>query len=576
VKRSPNGAALLDANGSALRYDQPLFTEDYTGLRDLDEYYGGELLMVGSLFEAAHARGLTTVAIGKSGPAYLQDRHRLGAVFDEKAVWPLELVKELQKAGLKLPKATAEAYQPGEVTIDEAANGSPTTIPPSTKLPDGKTTDPTSDAGAPGSASNAYLMDVYLKHLLPDKAPELTVLWNRNPDTAQHWYGPGTRQVKAALRENDTQLGALLDTLTQLGWLESTNVVVVSDHGHSSVSGPLDTFPLRSIEGTGADARVGAINASGFSVSGDVRLADLLARIGRFHAYDGIGCLYDPVMSGIGVSGKPLYAVRTDDAKGRVCGVDPKTGKGSAKYTTPAYRIPSPVPKDAVVVALNGGTDAVYVPSHDAALVQRVARFLQARPEVGVVFQSSRYPAMPGVLPMDGVRIESKDQRRNADLLVSYAYDENATVQGMKGTIYEGAQSYRGMHGSFSPADIHNTLIALGPDFRKSWKDDLPTGNADVAPTIAKILGLELPKADGRTLDEALVGGATPPAYELHAPEQLSSTAATRLEVISPGDTDGTRVDQTKNRYRSMVQFRDLGREGRVYRYFDWARAVRE
>jgi arylsulfatase A-like enzyme len=382
--------------------------------------------------------------------------------------------------------------------------------------------------------------------------------------------------MKQALRENDDQLGALLDTLKTLGWLESTNVVVVSDHGHSSVSGPLDVFPLRGIEGTGDGAKVGAVDANGFSVSGDVRLADLLTRVGKFHAYDGIGCLYNPVMSGIGVTGKPLYAERTDDAKGRVCGVDAKTGKGGAKYTTPAYKVPSPVPKDAVVIALNGGTDAIYVPSHDAALVQRVVRFLQARPEVGVIFQSSRYPAMAGVLPMEGVRIESKDERRNADLLVSYAYDENAVVQGMKGTIHEGAQNYRGMHGSFSPVDIHNTLIASGPDFRKSWKDTLPTGNVDVAPTIAKILGLELPAADGRTLDEALAGGIEPSAYELHAPEELSSTAATGLKVLLPGDTDGVRVDRTKRGYRSVVQYRDLAREGRTYRYFDWARALRE
>ena len=50
---------------------------------------------------------------------------------------------------------------------------------------------------------------------------------------------------------------------------------------------------------------------------------------------------------------------------------------------------------------------------------------------------------------------------------------------------------YRGMHGSFSPIDVHNTLIAYGPDFREGMRDTLPTGNVDVAPTIASILGLE-------------------------------------------------------------------------------------
>ena len=43
------------------------------------------------------------------------------------------------------------------------------------------------------------------------------------------------------------------------------------------------------------------------------------------------------------------------------------------------------------------------------------------------------------------------------------------------------------MHGSFSPLDVHNTLIAFGPDFREGLKDPLPSGNVDVAPTIAGI-----------------------------------------------------------------------------------------
>ena len=35
-----------------------------------------------------------------------------------------------------------------------------------------------------------------------------------------------------------------------------------------------------------------------------------------------------------------------------------------------------------------------------------------------------------------------------------------------QGTEYESAQNYRGMHGSFSPIDVHNTMIARGPDFK--------------------------------------------------------------------------------------------------------------
>jgi hypothetical protein len=62
------------------------------------------------------------------------------------------------------------------------------------------------------------------------------------------------------------------------------------------------------------------------------------------------------------------------------------------------------------------------------------------------------------------------------------------------------------MHGSFSPVDVRNTLIAVGPDFRGGYADDYPTSNLDVAPTLAALLHVSLPHAEGRVLDEALRG----------------------------------------------------------------------
>src|SRR5258708_25076308 len=105
-ERSLNGTALLTDAGAPVRYEAPVFTEDYTVVRDLDDYYGGDLLQAGSLIEIARARGLTTAVIGKSGPAYLQDRHKRGYVLDEKPVGPVSLGKELQAAAGRVPKRT--------------------------------------------------------------------------------------------------------------------------------------------------------------------------------------------------------------------------------------------------------------------------------------------------------------------------------------------------------------------------------------------------------------------------------------------------------------------------------------
>jgi arylsulfatase A-like enzyme len=579
-KRSPSGAALLSDAGALIRYEAPVFTEDYTVVRDLDEFYDGDLLQSASLLEVARAHGLTTAAIGKSGPAYLQDRHARGYVLDEKAVWPLSLVEELRAAGVRVPKTTGSAYPPGVVTADADHDGDPTAIPPSKKLADGQSTDPTDTSGGPASRDNAYLMDAYANYILPVKKPELTVLWLRNPDTAEHWYGPGTPNVRQALRDLDGLLGGLLDKLSGLGWLDSTDVIVVSDHGHSTVSGRLAAFPLRAIvpgKLPGEGGAVGGKDPSGYSVSGDVRLADLLTRIAKLKAFDGIGCLYDPVLSGVGPDGRPLYPVHTDDANGSVCGKDPKTGQGFIKYNTRAYFVPATLPDDALIVAVNGGSDYVYVPSHDFALVQKTVTFLQSREEVGPLFVAARYAGIAGTLPMAVLGVESADPRRIPDIVVGYDYDENATVAGLRGIEYEGAQNYRGMHGSFSPIDIHNTLVASGPDLRKGWVDPLPTANVDVAPTVARLLGLSLPKADGRSLDEALISGGAPSTdYRIETPAPVTSPEATGLRVMLPTDTDGSRLDKTKTKYRVVLKTRSLVHQGKAYTYYDWARAERE
>jgi arylsulfatase A-like enzyme len=52
---------------------------------------------------------------------------------------------------------------------------------------------------------------------------------------------------------------------------------------------------------------------------------------------------------------------------------------------------------------------------------------------------------------------------------------------------------------------MHNTLIAAGPDFRRGYVDDLPSGNVDLAPTILRILEIAAPeRLDGRILSEAM------------------------------------------------------------------------
>ncbi len=65
------------------------------------------------------------------------------------------------------------------------------------------------------------------------------------------------------------------------------------------------------------------------------------------------------------------------------------------------------------------------------------------------------------------------------------------------------------MHGGFGRDSTFNNMAAVGPDFKQGFEDALPVSNADIAPTLARLLGLSLPpkgRLQGRVLAEALKG----------------------------------------------------------------------
>ncbi len=103
---------------------------------------------------------------------------------------------------------------------------------------------PDTTQGAPEDAANKYMMSLFTQYILPKKLPDLSLIWFRTPDNVEHGYGPGTPNAVAGLRSQDARLGELLAALKANGMDGSTNVVVVSDHGHSTVSGP-HSVPIR-------------------------------------------------------------------------------------------------------------------------------------------------------------------------------------------------------------------------------------------------------------------------------------------------------------------------------------------
>ena len=560
--------------GVAVDFTQPQFTEDWGILDDLNTYYqknyNQSLLTVGTLFQAAQAAKLTTFAGGKSGPAYLQDYNRGGLIVDENTVYPQSLITELQAKGFALPANTPFMYATGAVTL-ASGNGTPTASGGKTNLLDGATPDPTSTAGSRQANANQYLANVFTNDIITNHLPDLSLFWLRNPDATQHDYGPGTANYNAALQAQDAVLAQIGAALTSAGQFGTTNIIVVSDHAHSSVSGPQTIFPLRSIvaSSTAGVNTVGTPTTSGYSVSGFVRGADLLTKAG-FHAYDGNGCINEPVLHGITAAGTPVYAPQVD-ATGSIC------GSAGAKYTTPSYKVTGTLPSDAVIVVTPGGSEMYFVPSHNPVVVNKLVAFLQSREEYGAIFVDQQYGNIPGTFNASAAKLQNASAR-NPDILVSMNFDETQSVAGKIGTTFNNSANNRGMHGSFSPIDVHNTLVMYGPDFKAGFTDTLPSGNVDVAPTVAALLGLSLPKADGRPLLEALTtGGAAATGYSV-TPGTLSTTNVTGVKFQALTDPTGATLDTTlTGTYGATMHTKVLtDPTGKSYTYFDYVKVSRQ
>ena len=159
-----------------------------------------------------------------------------------------------------------------------------------------------------------------------------------------------------------------------------------------------------------------------------------------------------------------------------------------------------PKPGD-IMLAANGGSVLFYVIGHDPTVTRRLVEFLQQSDFAGVIF--TREP-MEGTFVLEQARIQTD---RAPDVVMAFRWDTSKNQFGIPGMIDADWQraAGKGTHATLSRLDMHNMLIAAGPDFKRGQIDDLPSGNIDLAPTILQVLGIKAPsKIDGRILSEAM------------------------------------------------------------------------
>ena len=159
-----------------------------------------------------------------------------------------------------------------------------------------------------------------------------------------------------------------------------------------------------------------------------------------------------------------------------------------------------------IMLAGNGGSVLFYVIGHDAAITRRLVEFLQQTDFAGVIF--TRQP-MEGAFPFDIANIANEHA---PDVEMAFRWSEKKNQFGVEGIIDADWQraAGKGTHATLSRFDMHNTLIAAGPDFQTGLTSELPSGNVDLAPTILSILRINpAPEMDGRVLSEAMRSGET-------------------------------------------------------------------
>ena len=154
-----------------------------------------------------------------------------------------------------------------------------------------------------------------------------------------------------------------------------------------------------------------------------------------------------------------------------------------------------------IMVVGNGGTILFYVIDHDRQVTARLVEWLQHSDFAGVIFAREKFE---GTFSLETVRANSPEA---PDVIVALRWNPKPNRFGTPGMIVadNARPAGEGSHATLSEFDLHNTLIAAGPDFRAGLTSSLPSANVDVAPTVLRILGLQPPhKFDGRVLAEAM------------------------------------------------------------------------
>lgn len=459
-------------------------------LRDMNARFGGNYLGETSLLAAARAKGFMTAAIGKTGPVGIQD-----------------VTATDGKGGVIIDAATG-APEGGVVLSPDLANAIA-----AAKLPPALPPRATPNVDQIGWFTKVTT-DVLIPQFKTSGKPFVMLFWSTDPDGTQHAeldskgaVTPGVNgpTSKAAVRTASEALGKIREALKAQGLDQNTDIFVTADHGFSTVL--RDGRTSYSLSKKWKDWPEGQMPAGFVAVD----LGHLLKMQ-----------VWQP-------SGKPV-ALDQGESPG-----------GASALLGPDAEHPH------VMIAANGGAELIYLtdPSDEKTLAPKIVDYLTQQDYIAAIFvDEDKYGKIPGALGLADVRLAGSSKTPRPSIAITFRTRlEGCDTELCSVLVTDGNyQVGQGTHGSLGRGETRNFMAAIGPDFKEKFVNPAPISNADIAPTIAHILGLDLGgvgKLKGRVITEALKSGADVAASsETRTASPAKNGFATILNLQKVGDAE--------------------------------------
>jgi phosphodiesterase/alkaline phosphatase D-like protein/arylsulfatase A-like enzyme len=564
------GYPVVNANGSVTPFieNDPILADinANSNLADPDTSFSkNNFLTEESLLAYARLNGYSTAAIGKLGPVAIQDvtqDTRTGGTATPNITPKTVILDDStfissidtatnppvngvgSQSGIPLSSAIANSLNNAGL-IGQNIPGTTTAATTVGSLRNNQPSGNLTTAGTlnPNTQQQQFFADATTKAVLPQFVSDITgntsngfaaVYWSRDPDGTQHNNGdtfnaadPGNNSLtigingptsKKGVQDADANLKQIIDYLKATPdpanpgktLYDNTDIFVTADHGFSTIS--KQAVGIKSFDANGIPTYINTTSyASTLSYPG-VHAGFLppgFVAIDLAHDLD--STLYDP--------NKPTATVTTSNIDNiQYTAVDPTKGQlttsgngvigGSGKVVNGVIDAGTQV-----VVAANGGSDLLYVPSNDPALVKQIVSLLAQKDYISGIFTDDKFGDIPGALKLSTIGLQGTAELPTPSIVINFKTfstnpndpnDPQAQVEVADTTLQQG----QGMHGSFGRGDTLNNMAAIGPDFKSGYVDNAPVSNADVVPTLAAILGWTLPSVgtlNGRVVTESLI-----------------------------------------------------------------------